>query len=725
MRHSVESEQLGETDQETTQGPGIRPALLNPLFADAGVLEGVGPRYKTILTKLLRPANSGEARIIDLLWHFPSGLTDRRAQPPIVETTQGQLATLLVRVKKHYPSPPRNSRAPYRVICEDETGEIELIFFHVERSYIERQLPVGEMRIISGRIDRYGEKLQMPHPDYILPEDQRERLPRLEPHYPLSQGLTQKLMFRLFGQVLERVPEIPEWLDRRLIDGHDWPDFQTALRILHRPADDADVERSGHARKRLACDELFAGQLALALLRRRFRSRGGRAVIGDGRLAKRITAALPFKLTASQKLTLAEIEDDMTAPRRMLRLLQGDVGSGKTVVALLAMARAVEAGAQAAMMAPTEILARQHLETIAPLCEAAGLTTTLLTGREKGKKRAKVLEGLASGETHIAIGTHALFQDDVAYADLALAVIDEQHRFGVHQRFALQAKGKKGGTDILVMTATPIPRTLQMTHYGDMDVSMLTEKPAGRKPVQTRAVPLVRLEEFIGGLSRALQKGAQIYWVCPLVETSAKVDLAAAEERAAHLRQYFGDSVGLVHGRTKGAEKDAVMHAFADGTIKILVATTVIEVGVNVPSATIMVIEHAEQFGLAQLHQLRGRVGRGAAQSSCILLYNTPQSETARARLDIMRQTEDGFRIAEEDLRLRGGGEILGTRQSGDPGFRVAILPGDEELLQTARDQTKYLLARDPELDTEQGRAARICLYLFERDEAVRLLRAG
>lgn len=721
MEHQDRVESGAGAEERT----GTRPGVLNPLFAGIASLEGVGPRYAQLLGKLLAPVHGEEARIIDLLWHLPSGLTDRRAQPAITDTVQGQLVTLLVRVKKHFPSPPRNARAPYRVICEDETGEIELIFFHTERTYIERQLPVGEMRLISGRVDRYGQKLQMPHPDYILPEDQREKLPALEPVYPLSQGLTQKLLFKLLTQALGSLPEMPEWLDRRLIEGHGWSTFEAAIRTLHRPEDERDVQSSGHARLRLACDELFAGQLALALLRRRFRRTGGRSISGDGAISSRLIAALPFLLTGSQKFSLAEIIDDMAAPRRMLRLLQGDVGSGKTVVALLAMARALEAGTQAAMMAPTEILARQHLETIAPLCEAVGIRAGLLTGREKGRNRANILEALASGETQIAIGTHALFQPDVEFADLALAVIDEQHRFGVHQRYALQAKGKRGGADILVMTATPIPRTLQMTHYGDMDVSKLTEKPAGRKPILTRAVPIERLEEVIRATGRALREGAQAYWVCPLVESSAKVDLAAAEERAAHLRQHFGEQVGLVHGRTKGVEKDAVMREFSEGRLRILVATTVIEVGVNVPSATIMVIEHAERFGLAQLHQLRGRVGRGAKQSSCILLYNTPLSENARARLDILRQTEDGFRIAEEDLRLRGGGEILGTRQSGDPGFRIASLPGDEELLQAARDQTKYLLARDPDLASDQGKAARLCLYLFEKDEAIRLLRAG
>jgi ATP-dependent DNA helicase RecG len=701
-----------------------RPSVLNPFFASLISLEGVGPRFAALLGKLLDAPGGQTGRVIDLIWHLPSGLTDRRAAPAISEAREGQLITIPARVKKHN-APPRGSRAPYRVICEDETGEIELIFFHAERSYLERLLPVGEIRILSGRVERYGPKLQMPHPDHIVTEADRGKLPSLEPVYPLSQGLTQKFLYKTLGQALARLPALPEWLDASLLETKGWPSFGESLMALHRPASDEDVAQSSQARCRLAFDELFAGQLALAMLRRRFRRNGGRVLEGDGRLAARIGAALPFRLTGSQRTALAEIGRDMAAPQRMLRLLQGDVGSGKTVVALLAMAQAVEAGAQAALMAPTEILARQHFETIQPLCQAAGLNAVLLTGREKGKARRGLLDDLASGLVPIAIGTHALFQDDVTFADLALAVIDEQHRFGVHQRFALQAKGKTGGADILVMTATPIPRTLLMTHYGDMDVSKLTEKPAGRKPILTRAVPHERLEEVVRGLARARREGAQIYWVCPLVESSMKVELTAAEERAAHLRQHFGDAVGLIHGRSKGAEKDAVMRDFAQGRLGILVATTVIEVGVNVPNATIMVVEHAECFGLAQLHQLRGRVGRGHAQSSCILLYATPLSETAKARLDIMRQSEDGFRIAEEDLRLRGGGEILGTRQSGEPGFRVARLPGDEELLEAARQHTHYLLARDPDLTSPQGEAARLCLYLFERDEAIRLLRAG
>lgn len=699
--------------------------LLGAYFTPITAIEGVGPRLAGLLGKLLGLPAGTEPRIIDLLFHLPSGLTDRRAQPSIEEAVSGQLATLRVRVKKHYPPPRGNKRAPYRIICEDDTGDIELVFFHAERAYLEKLLPVGEVRLLSGRVERYGVKLQMPHPDYVLPEAERDKLPGLEPVYPLSQGLSQKFLYKTLGRAFGKLPVLPEWLDASILAPKGWPGFDEALLAIHRPADDADVETHGAARARLAFDELFAGQLALALLRRRFRRAGGRALAGDGAIRERVTAALPFALTNSQRGALAEIGADMATPGRMLRLLQGDVGSGKTVVALMAMAQAIEAGAQAALMAPTEILARQHCETIGPLAEKAGLRVALLTGREKGRARKIVLEALASGFAHIAIGTHALFQDDVAFADLGLAVIDEQHRFGVHQRYALQSKGRGGGTDILVMTATPIPRTLQMTHYGDMDVSKLTEKPAGRKPVTTVAMPVERLEEVVRGIQRARGEGQQIYWVCPLVESSMKVDLAAAEERAAHLRQIFGDAVGVIHGKAKGAEKDAIMKEFAEGRLGVLVATTVIEVGVNVPNATIMVIEHAERFGLAQLHQLRGRVGRGAKQSSCILLYATPLSETARARLDIMRQSEDGFRIAEEDLKLRGSGDILGTKQSGDPGCRLARLPGDEDLLEAARDQTKYLLARDPDLASPQGEAARLCLYLFERDEAIRLLRAG
>ncbi|HJZ42798.1 MAG TPA: ATP-dependent DNA helicase RecG, partial [Hyphomicrobiaceae bacterium] len=517
-----------------------------------------------------------------------------------------------------------------------------------------------------------------------------------------------------------------EWQDAAWLKSRAWPDVKAALTRLHRPEEAPDVSAASAPWQRLAYDELLAGQLALALVRQSLKSHPGRSVAGDGRLRAGIADALPFALTGSQHQALKEIAEDMAAPFRMLRLLQGDVGSGKTVVALMAMAIAVEAGAQAALMAPTEVLARQHADTIAPLAQAAGLRVALLTGREKGRPRADLLDRLKGGEIDILVGTHALFQSDVEFKDLAFAVIDEQHRFGVHQRLALQTKGGKGGANVLVMTATPIPRTLLMTHYGDLDVSRLTEKPAGRKPIVTKAIPVESIERLIERLRVQLAEGAQVYWVCPLIEGSDRSELAAAEERYAYLCQLFGaGKVGLLHGGLSASAKDQTMAAFVANVLKVLVATTVIEVGVDVANANIMVIEHAERFGLAQLHQLRGRVGRGTRESFCMLLYKSPLGESARQRLEMMEATEDGFRIAEKDLELRGGGEVLGARQSGMPEFRVADVPGFEALLAAARDDASLVMSQDPNLTSPRGEALKLLLYLFECDEAVRLFRAA
>lgn len=704
----------------------MRPAELTPLFASAQSLTGIGPRLAILMKKALRlPPGVAEPRVVDVLWHLPTGVIDRRAEPAVVDATPGTIVTLKVRVLKHKAPPRGNAKAPYKVTVEDDTGKLDLVFFHAERKFIERQLPVDEERYVSGRLEKYGENLQMAHPDYIVAPDARGDLPLLEPVYPLTAGLSGKVLTKAARQAVERVPDFAEWQQEQWLHQRGWPTFAEALRRLHVPDDAADLSPGSKAWQRLAFDELLAGQLALGLVRQRGRAQKGRSVSGDMRIRKRIVEALPFALTGSQLNALQEIAEDMAAPHRMLRLLQGDVGSGKTVVALMAMAVAVEAGAQAALMAPTEVLARQHLETIQPLAEAAGLRTEVLTGREKGKTRSAILERLVAGEIDILIGTHALFQEDVVFRDLAFAVIDEQHRFGVHQRLALQAKGKDGATNVLVMTATPIPRTLLMTHYGDLDVSRLTEKPAGRKPVVTKAVPIDAMEKLVERIKAQLNDGAQIYWVCPLIEGSEKSELAAAEERHAYLVQQLGPCVGLLHGAMSGPAKDATMAAFAANELKVLVATTVIEVGVNVPNANIMVIEHAERFGLAQLHQLRGRVGRGSRESFCMLLYKAPMGETAEARLKMMEETEDGFLIAEKDLELRGGGEVLGARQSGLPEFRVADVPGFEMLLTAARDDALLVLQTDPDLSGPRGRALRPLLYLFECDEAVRLFRAA
>jgi ATP-dependent DNA helicase RecG len=705
----------------------MRPSRLAPLFTTVRALKGVGPRIERLLNKLVAPRHQGaHARVIDLLWHLPIGIIDRAIIPRISEAKVGELATLEVTVVEHRPGAGRRgARAPYRVLVEDESGALELVYFNADPAYLKRLLPVASQRLISGKLESYEGWLQMPHPDHVVAAEAGSNLPLIEPFYPLTTGLSNTVLRRAIGAAIARVPRLPEWIDAAFLTKNAWPSFAEAVHHLHAPQTEADLLASAPARVRLAYDELLANQLALAVIRQRLRKRAGRRLVRSGKYRKAILSALAFALTGAQSRALAEIDADLASPNRMLRLLQGDVGSGKTVVALLAMATAAESSAQAALMAPTELLARQHLATISPLAEAAGLRAALLTGRERGRERAAILEALKDGSIDILIGTHALFQEGIAFRDLGLVVIDEQHRFGVHQRLALQAKGTRHGAELLVMTATPIPRTLLLTSYGDMDVSRLDEKPPGRKLVVTRTVPLERLEEVIAGVERALKDGAQVYWVCPLVAESEVLDIAAAEERYAALRARFGESVGLVHGKLPGKDKDAVMQSFASGALKILVSTTVIEVGVDVPKASIMIVEHAERFGLAQLHQLRGRVGRGVAASSCILLYRQPLSETARERLDVMRHTEDGFLIAEEDLRLRGGGEVLGTRQSGLPAFRIASLPEHQALLEAARDAARLKLARDPELTGQASEELKLLLYLFERDDAVRLMRAG
>jgi ATP-dependent DNA helicase RecG len=694
--------------------PALRPDILNPLFAPVTSLKGIGPRIAKLVEKVAGPT------VVHLLWHLPRDVIDRSFAPAIGEAPTGSIVTLTVTVDRHMPG---QGRRPYRVRCSDATGFVTLIFFHAHADYLKRALPEGQRRIVSGIVEEWQGEKQMTHPDYILTQAEAEQMPKIEPVYGLTAGLTLKTLGKAVREALDRTPALDEWQDPAFLKKRGWAPWRDALKAAHYPNSRKDLDPTHPHRARLAYDELLANQLALGLVRARMRKLPGRSIKGDGRLQNKVAAALPFRLTGSQHQALSEIDEDMASDGRMLRLLQGDVGSGKTVVALFAMLKAVECGGQAALMAPTEILARQHFATIEPLAKAAGLRVAILTGRDKGTARKEVLEGLADGTIPLVVGTHALFQKDVEFNDLMLAVIDEQHRFGVHQRLTLAAKGR--GVDTLVMTATPIPRTLLLTTFGDMDSSRLTEKPAGRKPVDTRTLPVARIEEVIAAIRRALGSGAKVFWVCPLVEESEASDLADAEARFADLKGRFGDIVALVHGRMKGAEKDAAMERFSTGSARILVATTVIEVGVDVPDATIMVIEHAERFGLAQLHQLRGRIGRGDRPSSCLLLYAPPLTETAKARLQILRESDDGFRIAEEDLRLRGGGEILGTRQSGMPEFRLADLSVHGDLLAVARDDVKLILSRDPELTGPRGKALRVMLYLFERDSAVINLRSG
>ncbi|TGN90099.1 ATP-dependent DNA helicase RecG [Bradyrhizobium yuanmingense] len=702
----------------------MRPSLLNPLFAPVTSLPGVGPKQDKLLQYLL--SRSETPRLVDLLLHLPSQVIDRRARPKIRDAAVGTMVTLEVTVDRHRPPPPRNSRAPYLVYASDDTGDVVLTFFRAKPGFVEKLLPVGEKRFVSGTLQMYDGIPQIVHPDRVLDEEAISKLSGIDPVYPLTEGLALGSLRRAIAQALQKLPALPEWISPEVLRRCDFPPIAEALNRVHQPVELTDILPDRPFWSRLAFDELLAGQLALALIRAQLRRPAGVRNAGDGHLRNKIIDALPYALTPSQRNAAAAIAEDLKQPLRMLRLLQGDVGSGKTVVALLAAAAVAEVGKQAALMAPTEILARQHIKTIAPLAERAGLRVAILTGREKGKERREIITQLADDGIDLLVGTHALIQDDVVFRDLALAIVDEQHRFGVRERLALTSKGE--AVDVLVLSATPIPRTLVLTYFGDMDISELREKPAGRQPIDTRAVPMSRISEVMEGVGRALEAGKLVYWICPLVEESeaeGTEHLTNATKRFETLQKRFGDRVGLVHGQMKGTEKDRVMGQFAAHDIGLLVATTVVEVGVDVPAATIMVIENAERFGLAQLHQLRGRIGRGSEASTCILLYGEPLGEMSKARLKVIRETTDGFRIAEEDLKLRGEGDVLGVRQSGLPGYRIARPEVHGQLIAQARDEALRILKEDPKLKGERGEALRCLLYLYERDEAIPLIGAG
>ena len=692
-----------------------RPTDLNPFFSETTSLKGVGPRVAEALGRAMG------TRLKDLLLTPPSSLIDRSNRPKISDAKTDEICTFHVTVGQHIV--PSNRNRPYRVRVFDETGDMTLTFFKARADYLNRVLPEGSQRIVSGKTEVFNAQLQMTHPDYILHPDKIDELRLYETLYPLSAGLSQKVAGKAMMGALQRLPTLPEWLDKNMLSKQDWPSFHEAIIRIHQPEHPIDIKIDAPPRLRLAYDELLAKQLAIAIVRENTRRSKGRALQASGQYVDDVLKGAPFKPTNAQNQAFAEISADMTSPYRMARLLQGDVGAGKTFVAALTCAQAAEAGVQTALMAPTEILARQHAQTLKSLLAPAGLTVEAVTGRDKGNSRDALATGLAEGYIDVVVGTHALFQEKVEFKDLGLVIIDEQHRFGVHDRLKLTEKGHK--PDLLVMTATPIPRTLALTSYGDLDISKLDEKPAGRKPIETRILPMQRLDDVIEGVERAIKKGDQIYWVCPLVEDSDLIDLTSVQDRHRQLSAIFGDRVGLLHGRMSGQEKESISQGFKRGTYDVLVATTVIEVGVDAPNATIMIIEHAERFGLAQLHQLRGRVGRGDKQSTCLLLYKGPLSVNGKSRLEIMRQTEDGFLIAEKDWELRGSGDLLGARQSGLPEYKLADLDRHKSLLETAVQDARFLTQQDPQLSSERGQAARNLLYLFEQDFGIALMKAG
>ena len=702
-----------------------RPAEIFQLFASTNSLAGVGAKLASVLEK-----RAGQ-HVIDVLRHLPIGLIDRSQRPSLANVDDGTIATFDLLVIKH-DRPPRGIRRPYRVFCENETGALELVFFHAHDDYVAKQLPIGERRLISGRVELFQGRVQMAHPDHILPPSQASKMPVFEPIYPLTAGLTPKILRRTITDALTRIPDLPEWIPPTIVQQHGWPNFATAMRAVHAPQNEADLLPTSPVRARLAFDELLANQLAMRMVRHSAaEATPGRAYCGDGHINRKLRASLPYEMTGAQNRAIDEITSDQAKPKRMLRMLQGDVGSGKTLVALCAMLNAMEAGAQAALLAPTEVLARQHHASIQAMLAPLDIEIGLLLGQGRGTANAKTrtatvpvlsrkdtLEKLADSSLSLVVGTHALLSETVAFHDLGLAVVDEQHRFGVRQRILLGEKGAH--VDVMVMTATPIPRSLAMTAYGDLDHSRLDEKPLGRLPIDTRVLPSDRLGDVIASLGRALDEGKRAYWICPLVEESDKLDIAAAEDRFATLaRALPAITVALAHGKMKAGDRDSAMQAFRDGTVQLLVATTVVEVGVDVPEASIIIIEHAERFGLAQLHQLRGRVGRSDQQSSCLLVYHGALSETAAKRLGVMRDTNDGFVIAEEDLELRGPGEFLGQRQSGMPEFVLADLAAHRDLLSLARSEAGRILEQNDQ------KHMNLLLSLFERDSAVKFLASG
>lgn len=693
-----------------------RPEQLFPLFAGLETLEGIGPKTAQNLTQ------TGIETPRDVLFSLPYAVVDRRRRDTIQGADLPTTLTVEVTVGAH--RPPRNKGGAYRIHVEDSQADFQLVFFHARGDYLKKVLPQGSRRVISGKLELFDGIAQIVHPDHMLPLDQAGEIPEFEPVYHLTQGLTQKTAFKASRGALSRSPDLAEWIDPAQMARQEWPGWKAAVQAAHNPHGADDIAPHAPARERLAYDELLAHQLTLALARQRERKARGVVSFGTGALQSRVLSSLPYRPTNAQTRAIEEISADMASQARMNRLLQGDVGAGKTLVAFLALLLAVEAGGQGVMMAPTEILARQHLEGLRPLAEEAGVVLEILTGRDKGAERRSKLEALKRGDIQILVGTHAVFQSDVAFSDLRLAIVDEQHRFGVRQRMELSDKGQ--GADVLVMTATPIPRSLALAQYGDMDVSVLDEKPPGRKPVKTAIVSTQRMDEVVSNLRRAIDEGRQCYWVCPLVDESEVSDLTAAEERFKRLRAILGeDVVGLMHGQMPPADKDQAMTAFVNGQTKVLVATTVIEVGVNVPNASIMVIERAEIFGLAQLHQLRGRVGRGEADSTCLLMYQPPLSEGGRRRLEVLRETEDGFRISETDLQMRGAGDLIGTAQSGLPKFRIADLERQAGLMAVAQSDARALLNADPQLTSARGQAARVLLWLMKQDQAIRLISVG
>ena len=692
-----------------------RPERFFPLFSSISNLSGVGPRATLALKKL------GVERVRDLLFLLPVGGIKRRKVFDLVSISLPEIITVEILVKSYQQT---KKPGPIRVLTSIRKSDLDLVFFNARLDWIKTVLPKNEKRVISGKLENFQSGMQMVHPDYIVSSSESGKIPDFEPNYPLTKGVSKKFLIKIMLQAIDKNISFQEWINESIVQKFQWPRFKTSILMVHNPKCIKETLFDYPARERLAFDELFAHQMSLALARLHFRRIRGVSILGSGVLTKKLYDSLPFSLTASQEKAVNEIRQDLSSELRMNRLLQGDVGSGKTIVAFISMLTVVEFGAQAALLAPTEILAKQHYKVISELSEKININVILLSGRDSGLKKRSKLAQIQDGLAQIIIGTHALFQENVIYKKLAFAVIDEQHRFGVHQRLNLARKGIN--IDVLSMSATPIPRSLSLTFYGDMDMSILDEKPKDRKPVKTAVMPASKLELIFDRLEMSLDDDRRVFWVCPLIDESEVLQVTSAELRLEIIEKRFPQKkIGLVHGQMSSNDRDKVMRKFIKGEINLLVSTTVIEVGLDVPAASIMIVEGAERFGLAQLHQLRGRVGRGSEQSSCILIYSGRLGKNSKARLEILRDTDDGFKIAEADLRIRGAGDVLSIQQSGVPKFMVADLQSHSHLLEIARKDSQLLLASDPGLTTPRGVAVRDLLYLMDLQSSLAFIQVG
>lgn len=676
------------------------PPILSSLYLPVTKLKGVGPKKGEAFARI------GIFNLKDLVFHIPYNFLVRKLEPDLSEVSTGDLIIKSVKVTG-FDISSRFSKSPSKIICRTKDDkQVNILFFNTKGNYLEKSYAVGQELIVTGQVNVNAFKYEIIHPDALVAANEAFKISEKEPIYSSTYGLVSKYIWLSIKGALNLLPDLPEWLPQQIINKYKLPSVNRALVALHNPKNQEDFLHSNLNRVRLAVDEIYAHQLSLFSMRNKLKREIKPPLIFSGDLFKRMLSLLTFSLTEDQQKVIAEIASDLRSASKMMRLIQGDVGAGKTLVALSAMLFVLEANKQSALMVPTELLAHQHFKNIEKLCAQLGVKVGLLIGKQSAKQRAEILGGIEKGEYGIVIGTHALFQVKVKFKDLGLVIVDEQHRFGVNQRKMLLEKGNNA--DFLMMTATPIPRTLEMLTYGDLDVSVIRNKPANRKEIITSVSPVKALNEVILSLSKIIEKDEQAYWVCPMIEETEDADVAFVNERYESLNDIYKNQVGLIHGKMKQVERDEVMLKFANKELKILVATTVIEVGIDVPSATVIVIENSERFGLSQLHQLRGRVGRSSLQSYCILLYSFKISAVGKERLKVMKESNDGFYLSEKDLELRGCGDVTGTKQSGLPDFKFFNLEFQSDLVQDVRHEIEK---SNGEINKEQV----ILLNLFNK----------